>query len=715
MKKLTTILLALLAISSLQAQVKIGENPKDINDSSILEMETKDKGMLLPRVELQETTKFAPLKAHVEGMTVYNTATAGDVTPGYYYNDGTKWVRIADASDSNDAEWRYDSNLDQVLAVRPFDDNNQKIFISPKGHRYNNVGNYDYANFKHSINTAHQNVPRWGGGDIKNKFVNVNFATSDALGLTTPYTSTPGYKFFGFNWDESIITNDHVANAYPGANRDYASSISYINADNISANGLGNLIGQISTASFNSTNSAKLGSLQAGINIADFFGSGNVGKVVGTVGLASFYGKSSKADYVYGGHFFAKSGSATTGNISNISGVNSVATHNGAGVVTNLRGGNFTTTNNSTSTGVIPDITGVNNTINHNGTSDVTQLHGFKQTVQTDADAGIPNIMRGQLLTTSLKTQKTGSGSTLEGMRNLVYNYSSVDLNQGTYGFTNFNRVNGTGISANIRGIQNFVFSDGKGTGNSSRGLFGISNDLRHTSTTNTLATLRGIDNVINVTGSVGSGSEIYGLNNVIKKNSTTGIDINNVYGNSTYLTISPTDTDNYANVFGIRSFISLDGQGIPNNIRGGYIGAHIVGNTTGTIDKMVGLEVNNQTFGARDISEFTGLYVYQALATASSGTVTNSYGIKVENIRNNGTLVNHYGLYMGNMPSSTADNFAIYTNSGKVRFGDRVETTQSIKVGMDTGSAPEEGMIRFNKTTKKFQGYTGTEWVDLH
>jgi len=27
----------------------------------------------------------------------------------------------------------------------------------------------------------------------------------------------------------------------------------------------------------------------------------------------------------------------------------------------------------------------------------------------------------------------------------------------------------------------------------------------------------------------------------------------------------------------------------------------------------------------------------------------------------------------MGNMPTSTADNFAIYTNSGKVHFGDNV------------------------------------------
>lgn len=34
----------------------------------------------------------------MKGMVVYNTATAGNVIPGFYYNDGSKWVHIADAA-----------------------------------------------------------------------------------------------------------------------------------------------------------------------------------------------------------------------------------------------------------------------------------------------------------------------------------------------------------------------------------------------------------------------------------------------------------------------------------------------------------------------------------------------------------------------------------------------------------------------------------------
>jgi hypothetical protein len=84
-----------LAIGQTNAQIKLGNNPTTINTDALLEIEATNKGLLLPRIALTNTTAFAPLTAHVAGMTVYNTATAGDVTPGTYYNDGTKWVRTS--------------------------------------------------------------------------------------------------------------------------------------------------------------------------------------------------------------------------------------------------------------------------------------------------------------------------------------------------------------------------------------------------------------------------------------------------------------------------------------------------------------------------------------------------------------------------------------------------------------------------------------------
>jgi hypothetical protein len=84
------------------AQVKVGNNPSSINVNAILELETTNRGLLLPRVALSSTINASPLSANVVGMSVYNTANAGTgntaVSPGFYFNNGSQWVRIADAS-----------------------------------------------------------------------------------------------------------------------------------------------------------------------------------------------------------------------------------------------------------------------------------------------------------------------------------------------------------------------------------------------------------------------------------------------------------------------------------------------------------------------------------------------------------------------------------------------------------------------------------------
>src|SRR5690606_6640299 len=91
------------------AEQKIGDNNLIMNQNAVLDIESTNKGLLLPRLELTATDDFAPLTAHVEGMTVYNTATAGtapnNVTPGYYYNNGTQWVRIATGADIKTEPW----------------------------------------------------------------------------------------------------------------------------------------------------------------------------------------------------------------------------------------------------------------------------------------------------------------------------------------------------------------------------------------------------------------------------------------------------------------------------------------------------------------------------------------------------------------------------------------------------------------------------------
>lgn len=101
MKRIFTTLIILVSLT-VSAQVKIGDNPTSIDANSLLELESTDKGLLIPRVALTATNNVAPLAAHTAGMLVYNTATSGtapnNVTPGFYYNNGTAWNRIISGS-----------------------------------------------------------------------------------------------------------------------------------------------------------------------------------------------------------------------------------------------------------------------------------------------------------------------------------------------------------------------------------------------------------------------------------------------------------------------------------------------------------------------------------------------------------------------------------------------------------------------------------------
>lgn len=79
--------------STLFAQIKIGENNKNINADAMLDIESVNKGVLFPRIALVSTTSSSPLKIFSIGMVVYNTSSENDLTPGLYYCDGTKWIK----------------------------------------------------------------------------------------------------------------------------------------------------------------------------------------------------------------------------------------------------------------------------------------------------------------------------------------------------------------------------------------------------------------------------------------------------------------------------------------------------------------------------------------------------------------------------------------------------------------------------------------------
>lgn len=100
-KVLYSVGLLMAALTAANGQMKVGANPTSIDPSAMIQIDAAGTraGALLPRVTLSQTTVAAPAASHVAGLLVYNTATAGDVTPGYYYNDGTRWMKVSSLMD----------------------------------------------------------------------------------------------------------------------------------------------------------------------------------------------------------------------------------------------------------------------------------------------------------------------------------------------------------------------------------------------------------------------------------------------------------------------------------------------------------------------------------------------------------------------------------------------------------------------------------------
>ncbi len=86
--------------------VGIGTGTPDA--SAILDVSSTNKGFLAPRVSLIASNNPAPVTAPATGLIVYNTATSGtypnDVSPGYYYWNGTRWIKTVN---QNISLWYY--------------------------------------------------------------------------------------------------------------------------------------------------------------------------------------------------------------------------------------------------------------------------------------------------------------------------------------------------------------------------------------------------------------------------------------------------------------------------------------------------------------------------------------------------------------------------------------------------------------------------------
>ncbi len=178
------------------SNAQVGMPTNNPNKDAVLDLNRTDgtsaKGLLLPKVVLTGLANATPMTAHVAGMHVWNTATGGSgataFSPGEYFNNGSKWVRVSSAADS----WIQDGNYNGVIKAIGTNDNfdlpietngTEKLRVTSGGQLLINTTTSlaGGTNAKLQINSATS-----GALQIKDGTQALNkILTSDANGLAT--------------------------------------------------------------------------------------------------------------------------------------------------------------------------------------------------------------------------------------------------------------------------------------------------------------------------------------------------------------------------------------------------------------------------------------------------------------------------------------------------------------------------------------------------
>lgn len=100
MKKKVLSIAVLLLASAVHAQVGIGTITPNQSAELTIWSKEEDKGLLIPSVPLTSTTDQTTISnGNVESLLVYATRKQGDIEPGFYYWNTTKWERIVPDSE----------------------------------------------------------------------------------------------------------------------------------------------------------------------------------------------------------------------------------------------------------------------------------------------------------------------------------------------------------------------------------------------------------------------------------------------------------------------------------------------------------------------------------------------------------------------------------------------------------------------------------------
>lgn len=140
MKKITLLTIITCLFSYITSFSQVGIGTTTPSASSLLELKSTNSGLLIPRISLTSSTDVTTIPSPATSLLIYNTSTIADITPGFYYWDGS-WKALTTSgtpSVSPGLTWNLSGNT--VTAADYIGTNN----FSPFNVKVNNS---DFAKF----------------------------------------------------------------------------------------------------------------------------------------------------------------------------------------------------------------------------------------------------------------------------------------------------------------------------------------------------------------------------------------------------------------------------------------------------------------------------------------------------------------------------------------------------------------------------------------
>lgn len=252
-------LFLLISIISLSIQAQVGVNTTNPDPSSMLDISSTDKGMLVPRISLVNvaTTTLDGTNTAATGLLIWNTnaSTVGGTGVGFYYFDGTTWVAVK-SGNGGTLDQAYDfggaglgktitadagavtiNGTDGIVATGTFGSGTvapsgagTKMFFNPRKAAFRagningtqwddaSIGNYSTAFGTHTTASGSNSFAAGGSntasGSTSAAFGNISSATNDAAFVGGLFNTASGVAStaFGYSSVASGIASTALGN-----------------------------------------------------------------------------------------------------------------------------------------------------------------------------------------------------------------------------------------------------------------------------------------------------------------------------------------------------------------------------------------------------------------------------------------------------------------------------------------------------------------------